>query len=150
MAPSPMAKDVPAERRLPAIFLVAFLLLLATLAGRAGELIAGASTPMRLEPAGSRLRWLPADRQGEGNGSKGSMAASLTPFFFIPVPINSASRQLLVTLPGIGPGLAERIVRYRRQHGPLQGRDQLLKVRGIGPHRLRALAPLVSFDNQTR
>ncbi len=34
---------------------------------------------------------------------------------------------------GIGPKLAQAIVAYRDQHGPFQGRSELLKVKGLGP-----------------
>ncbi|HEX6971066.1 MAG TPA: helix-hairpin-helix domain-containing protein [Limnochordia bacterium] len=57
--------------------------------------------------------------------------------------LNGATRDELVSLPGIGPALAERIVAYREAHGPFDDLSALLAVRGIGPATLRKLAPHV-------
>lgn len=53
--------------------------------------------------------------------------------------INRASVAELMELPGIGPALAERIVRYRFLHGPFRTVEELLEVRGIGPQILERL-----------
>jgi competence protein ComEA len=59
------------------------------------------------------------------------------------VDINSAGADTLATIPGIGPGLAERIVVFRAVNGPFASVDQLLEVSGITEHRLDALLPYV-------
>ena len=59
------------------------------------------------------------------------------------IDINTASVQLLETLPGIGPVLASRIVEYREQNGPFERTDQLTAVRGIGSATYERLRPLV-------
>lgn len=56
-----------------------------------------------------------------------------------PVDINSAAAITLEALPGIGPGLAARIVDYRERNGPFKDVDQLLEVRGIGEQKLAGL-----------
>ncbi len=48
------------------------------------------------------------------------------------VELNSASPALLAHISGIGPALAERIVSYRDDKGLFSGRDELLKVPGMG------------------
>jgi len=53
--------------------------------------------------------------------------------------LNRASLAELMGLPGIGPVLAERIVRHRLLHGPFRSLDELLEVRGIGPRKLERL-----------
>ena len=43
------------------------------------------------------------------------------PFFFLPLPINSADKELLMTIKGVGPTLAESIVTHRHKKvGPIQ------------------------------
>lgn len=48
------------------------------------------------------------------------------------VNINEASLEHLIALPGVGPSLAQRIVDYRKEHGPFKTIEELLNVRGIG------------------
>ncbi len=48
------------------------------------------------------------------------------------VDINSADTDLLQTLPGIGPALAERIVAYREEHGPFRYAYEITNVSGVG------------------
>ena len=54
------------------------------------------------------------------------------------VNINTASADVLATLPGIGPTTAQRIVDYRTENGPFARIEDLLNVAGIGP---------ATFDN---
>ena len=48
------------------------------------------------------------------------------------VSINSANKPELDSLPGIGPVLADRIIKYRSANGPFAAIEDLLKVSGIG------------------
>jgi competence protein ComEA len=59
------------------------------------------------------------------------------------VDINTADAETLATVPGIGGGLAERIVAFRDQNGPFASVDELLDVAGITDHRLDAMLPYV-------
>ena len=59
------------------------------------------------------------------------------------VSINTGSIKDLDTLPGIGPSLAKRIVKYRETHGKFQSLNDLTKVSGIGPTQLRKLKNLI-------
>jgi len=79
---------------------------------------------------------------GEGEEKR---AAHLTPFFFEPVPLNSADHSLLVTLPGVGPAMADRIIQYRNQHGPLTEISQLQNIPGIGEKRSAQLAKYITL-----
>lgn len=63
-----------------------------------------------------------------------------------PIDLNSASRDELQELPGIGPTLAERIVSYRRQHGPFEQVEDLLQVAGIGEATLAGLRDQVTVN----
>jgi competence protein ComEA len=59
------------------------------------------------------------------------------------VDINAADADTLATIPGIGPGLAERIVAFRGSNGPFASVDELLDVSGITDRRLDAMLPYV-------
>ena len=57
------------------------------------------------------------------------------------VDLNRAGAPRLAELPGIGPTLAQRIVRQRLMHGPYATVGALTEVRGIGPETLQTLRP---------
>lgn len=48
------------------------------------------------------------------------------------VEINTASKQLLTYVSGIGPALAESIVEYRNTNGPVKSRRELLNISRLG------------------
>jgi uncharacterized protein len=48
------------------------------------------------------------------------------------VEVNTASRQLLTYVSGLGPQLARNIVEYRNENGPFKSRRELLKVPRMG------------------
>jgi competence ComEA-like helix-hairpin-helix protein len=54
---------------------------------------------------------------------------------------NRADAGELERLPGVGPGIAARIVEERTSRGPFATTGDLLRVPGIGPARLDRLAP---------
>jgi uncharacterized protein len=49
------------------------------------------------------------------------------------VEVNTASKQLLTYVSGLGPQLAKAIVAYRNEHGPFAAREKLKKVPRLGP-----------------
>jgi endonuclease YncB( thermonuclease family) len=57
------------------------------------------------------------------------------------VNVNTAEAHELESLPGIGPALAERIIKAR----PLRGEADLLAVPGLGPSTLAQIRSLVAF-----
>jgi competence protein ComEA len=63
-----------------------------------------------------------------------------------PVNVNDASREELERLPGIGPGLAARIVEHRERYGRFRRAEHLLMVRGISERRFRQLRPYVTSE----
>lgn len=50
--------------------------------------------------------------------------------------INTATKDELQALPGIGPVLADRIIAFREEHGNFTSISQLTQVEGIGQERL--------------
>ena len=48
------------------------------------------------------------------------------------VNINTADVKQLMSLDGVGRKLAEKIVEYRKEHGPFNKPDELRKVEGVG------------------
>ncbi len=60
-----------------------------------------------------------------------------------PLNPNTASAAELACLPGIGPGIAERIVTWRTAHGGFREVKDLEQVPGIGRARLARLSPLL-------
>jgi competence ComEA-like helix-hairpin-helix protein len=61
-----------------------------------------------------------------------------------PVNINTASSEELEKLPGIGRGLAERIIEYRTLYGRFRRTEHLMMVRGISERRFRAMQALIT------
>lgn len=57
---------------------------------------------------------------------------NLGPLLFQPMHLNKASTELLATIPGLGPHLAQQIRSYILQNGPIIALSDLLKVKGIG------------------
>jgi competence protein ComEA len=85
---------------------------------------------------------LPPDSAGSASGGEdrsGSAAASGGK-----TNLNSAGVEELDALPKVGPVLAQRIVDWRKEHGPFKTVEELDAVDGVGPKMLETLLPLVS------
>ena len=61
---------------------------------------------------------------------------------------NTAGEEELDRLPGVGPVLAERIVRTRRDRGPFAEPADLLSVPGVGPATLARITPYLEWSNR--
>ncbi|MCK4590277.1 MAG: helix-hairpin-helix domain-containing protein, partial [Candidatus Latescibacteria bacterium] len=62
--------------------------------------------------------------------------------------INSATAQQLVSLPGIGPKMAQRIIQWREENGAFQTVADLKRVKGIGAKNLEPLIPLIEVQQK--
>ncbi|MFH1675116.1 MAG: helix-hairpin-helix domain-containing protein [Pseudomonadota bacterium] len=90
--------------------------------------------------SGDRLTVVKKD-EGEAGIQIADMDAASQLVLGIPLDINDVDSAKLDTLPGVDRHLAERIVRFREEHGPVRSLDDLLKVCGIGKKKLEKLRP---------
>lgn len=64
------------------------------------------------------------------------------------VDINTATEQQLITLPGIGPTYAKRIIAWREINGKFNSIEELLQIKGIGPARLKKMSAMIHLGNK--
>ena len=82
---------------------------------------------------------LPKDRNSPSSESKKLPPTSI-------ININTATKDQLIKLPGIGAQYAGRIIAYREEHGSFKTVNDLMKVKGIGKKKLEALKLLISVE----
>jgi competence protein ComEA len=66
------------------------------------------------------------------------------------VNLNTATKDDLVALPGIGPAKAQAIVDYRNQHGPFRAVEDVRKVKGIGEKLFLQIRPELTLTGGPR
>jgi DNA uptake protein ComE-like DNA-binding protein len=129
----------PSERRVLA-FLIGWGLL-----GVAASGLPPASFSSNPPP---EVRFAPGDPRAELHARSARLAAHLavarTP---PPQPLdpNTASREDLDRLPGVGPKTALRWIDERSEGGPFRALTDLRRVEGLGPKRLAAMSPHLRF-----
>ena len=62
------------------------------------------------------------------------------------VNINTADINKIETLPGVGPKLAKDIIDYRAAHGSFLLKEDLTKVRGIGPRKYEEIKEYILLE----
>jgi competence ComEA-like helix-hairpin-helix protein len=86
---------------------------------------------------------LEANDQQPGNSPQGVTFGNQTN---TRININTAPAAELEKLPGIGKGLAERIIDHRERFGPFRRPEHLIIVRGISDRRFRAFKDLITVE----
>jgi competence protein ComEA len=94
--------------------------------------------PEALGPMADGAAAGPTAGAGAGAGSGGGSAGTGGEESAV-VDLNTADQTALETLPGIGPGLAGRIIAWRDEHGRFTAVEDLLDVSGIGDVRFAEL-----------
>lgn len=59
------------------------------------------------------------------------------------IDINTAPKELLMDLPGVGPKLADAIINYREKKGPFKSEQDLNNVPGIGDKKFQKMEPML-------
>jgi competence protein ComEA len=93
------------------------------------------SSTSKTVPSGAPM-FRPSNPQRSRHASSTPIAGTLD--------LNRASEKEIEMLPGIGPVLAERIVKYRQSRGAFRDIGQLRNVKGIGKKKFDRIRSLVS------
>jgi len=64
-----------------------------------------------------------------------------------PLDVNRADAAQLARLPGVGPGLAQRIVEERERRGRFESPEALRYVLGVGPKKLAAIRRFITVSD---
>lgn len=82
--------------------------------------------------------------QATSQVQQGPLRATKPPLQPHSININTATKEQLVLLPGIGEAYADRIILHREDFGPFRTVDDLVNVKGIGKKTLERLRPYIT------
>ncbi len=61
------------------------------------------------------------------------------------VNLNTASKEDLVQISGIGPILADRIIAYRSENGPFASVEDIMSVKGVGEAKFKKIESMITI-----
>jgi competence protein ComEA len=100
------------------------------------------SDPNKIIASGSRVEVAPG-----GGYRLAAMAGAQLITLGLPIDLNRASAEDLDAIPGLGPALAQRIIDYRKAHGPFKKVEDLREISGVGPQNLEKLKPYLGLGS---
>ncbi|MBU4232239.1 MAG: helix-hairpin-helix domain-containing protein [Proteobacteria bacterium] len=100
------------------------------------------SDPDKTIASGSRVEVTP-----EGGFRVAAMSGAQLLTLGLSIDLNRATAEDLAAVPGLGPALAQRIVDYRKAHGPFKKIEDLREVSGVGPQNLQKLKPYLGLGS---
>ena len=101
------------------------------------------SDPERAVASGSKVAVAP-----DGGHSVSTMSGAQLLTLGLRIDLNQARAEDLEAIPGLGPALAQRIIDYRKTHGPFKQVEDLRQVSGISPQNLQKLKPYLGLGSQ--
>lgn len=100
---------------------------------------ADASRLETVDPDRGSLRLLSCPSPCAGPDCPREPTGSAALLMGLPIRLDLAGAGELRALPGIGPGLARKLVQDREEKGPVESLAELRRVKGFGAARIRAL-----------
>lgn len=62
------------------------------------------------------------------------------------ININTATKEILIMLPGVGESTAEKIINYRETHNGFKKIEHIMKVKGIGKKKFEKLKEYITVE----
>jgi competence protein ComEA len=81
--------------------------------------------------------------------SQNNPAGSVSMAAGYPININTAGQEELESLPGIGPVLAQRIIKYRNAYGLFQTVEDINVIYGLSPETYAMIKDLITVEPET-
>ena len=88
------------------------------------------------------------EKDQQDRGERRLIPTEFTPFLFEKMDINQADKELLMTVKGIGPKLAESIIQSRLDHGRFEEIEDFLNIKGVGSKRAKYFETVFDFGGR--